>query len=150
MKPSNATPRYVVQNLFEGCSEGLVEGHVHTDLDNGGEPGEDVAGQVEVSVEAGGGVQDQDEVCREVADHVADEDGPDSDGEVDLLVSVVVLGFSLRLMPHNSSVNVPDDEEDLEVAEGNYYVGKGRYEYSVKVRKAVATNSGDDGTGSCN
>ena len=105
---------------------------------------------MEVSVEAGGGVQDQDEVCREVADHVADEDGPDGDGEVDLLVPVAVLGFRLRLMPYNISVNVPDDEEDLEVAEGNYYVRKCRYEYPVKVRKAVATNSSDDGTGSCN
>ena len=127
----------------------MVKGHVNTDLDNRGQPSEDIARQVEMSVEAGGGVQYEDEIGREVTDHVAEEDGPDGDGEVDLLVPVLVPGFSVSLVPHNGSVNIPYDEDDLEVAEGNYNVGKCWYKYSVKVRKAVATNSSYNGTGSC-
>ena len=102
---------------------------------------------MEVCVEAGGGVQDEDEVGREIADNVTDQDGPDGDGEVDLLVPVLHLGCGL--VSDHGPVYVSHYGDDLEVAVGDDAVGKCRYEDAVEVRETVATHPSDDGAGPC-
>ena len=102
---------------------------------------------MEAGVEAGRGVHYQDEVGWEVADHVADQDGPDCDGEVDLLVShpAVVLHC---LVSHHRAVNVPDNADDPEVAVGDEAVREGWDKYSDEVRETlVPASAREDGAG---
>ena len=92
---------------------------------------------MEVGVEAGRGVHYEDEVGWEVADHVADQDGPDCDGEVDLLVShpAGLLDCPVsHLVSLHRAVNVPDNADDPEVAVGDDAVREGWDKYSVEVK----------------
>ena len=133
----------------------MIESYVDPSLDNRGKPGQDIAGEVEVSVEAGRGVHYEDQVGREVADHVAGQDGPDGDGQVDLLLSHPPLLLPLtsraclhRLMPHNRPMNAPDNVDDPEVAVGDDAVREGWDKYSVKVRETVSpASASEDGAG---
>ena len=101
---------------------------------------------MEAGVEAGRGVHYEDEVGREVADHVAHKDGPDRDGEVDLLVPHPPVPLP-RLMSHHRAVDVADNVDDLQVAEDDDAVGEGWYKYSVEIGKAVAARPSEDGAG---
>ena len=56
--------------FLEACSEVVCTGNVAYGLDDGGEPGQNVAGEVPPGVELRRRVQQEDQVCRNIANQV--------------------------------------------------------------------------------
>ena len=82
------TDRSECDHLLETVSEVLGADDVADSLDNGGEPGEDVAGKMSRGVELSSGVNQKDQIGGDVTDEVADEDKTNRDVETVLLISL--------------------------------------------------------------